>query len=231
MTEPDIVSFTEDRSLTTDEIGMLAGLISDETDYYTILGVDYAASRDEINKAYCLAVQFFHPAKCRELTQRDRVLHWKLSCALKRIEEAFSILSNRGRRQRYDEVRSRQLISNEIDRGIPGAGPLARGSASSLLAQNHPNRRRVERIPLRLPAVVTLDRLWQETTESEDVSPLGIRVQLSRAVEPGTLLRLDLPMPGGLRTRDFSDEIYAVNGFAIRTTQTESKQMVAVEFV
>src|SRR5215510_12098343 len=100
--ESAVVSLTENRGLTSNELADLASLIVDESDHYTVLGVNRDASADEIRDAYCLAVRHFHPLRSRELTESDSVMHWKLSSAFLRIEEAFTVLSRQSRRKVYD---------------------------------------------------------------------------------------------------------------------------------
>ncbi|MEK6304015.1 MAG: DnaJ domain-containing protein [Acidobacteriota bacterium] len=201
----------EDRELTPDEIELLAGLVIEERDHYTILGIERAASASEINTAYCRAVEFFHPLKYRHLLESDNILHWKLSCAYLRVVEAFSTLSSRSRRQAYDGTMKRQIIGSlrTRERGQSATGSsliassMARAKASSAKPQplNGRERRRVERVQLCLPLVVVFERHWQEVTETIDVSPLGVKFRLSRPIELGTFVRLELPMPSNLRTR------------------------------
>jgi hypothetical protein len=64
-----------------------------------------------------------------------------------------------------------------------------------------------------------------------NISPLGIKLVLSHPVEPGTLLRLELPMPVSLRARNFEDEIYTVNAYVLYITERGNKRLVAAEFV
>lgn len=60
-------------------------------DYYQILGVDKKATADELKKAYRkLAVQY-HPDKNPDGEEK-----------FKEIAEAYEVLSNEGKRQRYD---------------------------------------------------------------------------------------------------------------------------------
>jgi hypothetical protein len=91
--------------------------------------------------------------------------------------------------------------------------------------------RRVERAPVNLPLRVVFDRHWQEVTEATDVTGLGTRFRLSRRVEPGTLLRLEMSMPKHLRTRGHDDELYVVNAFVIYSNQDDSGGDVVAEFV
>ena len=84
---------------------------------------------------------------------------------------------------------------------------------------------------MNLPLRVIFDRHWQEVTEATDVTGLGTRFRLSRRVEPGTLLRLEMSMPKHLRTRGHDDGLYVVNAFVIYAHQDESGGDVVAEFV
>jgi curved DNA-binding protein CbpA len=231
----------ENRALTTDEIGLLASLIIDEADHYTVLGVDRNASNEDIRNAYCIAVEYFHPLKSREVTESDRVMHWKLSSAFVRIEEAFAILSSHSRRSVYDEKLNCQPMTSFPNEPTNDEFWWLRRSERSDLARatlEPPvakpvtiERRRVERVPLSLPLRVTFERQWQELTHTEDVSPLGIRFRLSRRLEPGSQLRLDLPLPKHLRSHSWNDELYVVNAFAIHVSRNNRKWRVVAEFI
>ena len=239
MEQDGVVSLIENRALTPDEIGLLASLITDEPDHYTVLGVNRNATSEEIQNAYCLAVEYFHPLKSRKITESDSVMHWKLSSAFLRIEEAFTVLSRPSRRKVYDEnlrnqlgrtsalLRNRQRLASRKppqDRRSEAAGrPEAKVRTREL--------RRVERVPLNLPVKVTFERQWQEVGETLDVSPLGVRFRLSRPLEPGSELRLELPMPKYLRTHSFDDDMYVVSAYVIYATNNESGRQVVAEFV
>lgn len=241
MKEDGVVSLIENRSLTPDEIGLLASLIADEPDHYTVLGVNRNASQEEIQGAYCLAVEYFHPLKSPKITELDSVMHWKLSAAFLRIEEAFTVLSRRSRRKVYDDK-----LSVEQDKAAqhqhrhqppdthqprqserPETGRLPVEASRS----GRNEMRRVERVRLNLPIRVSFDRYWQELTETMDVSPLGIRFRLSRPVEPGSELRIELPMPKHLRTHSYDDDLYVVSAFVIYAANLECGRQVVAEFV
>lgn len=231
----------EDRDLTPAEIELLASLIVEEPDHYTVLGVASAASTSEINQAYCRAVQFFHPLKYSYLLESNNILHWKLSSAYTRIMEAFSTLSSRARRTAYDGTSTRQIIGKvrSLERGLSAtaSAPVAsqhRGSApigEATHSRVGNERRRVERAQLQLPLVVVFDHRWQETTETIDVSPLGVKFYLSRPVEPGTLVRFKLPMPAHFRTTRNDAVLYSVSGYIIQVNPAPGKNVVAAEFV
>lgn len=233
---------SEDRPLTPDEIEILADLVIDEPDHYNVLGIERGSPMSEINTAYCRAVEFFHPLNYSHLAESNNVLHWKLSCAYLRIVEAFSTLSSRARRQVYDgtlkshivgSIRRQQRIVSPADRANAVAtARTAPGSVEkSHLLPNGRERRRVERVALRLPLVVVFDHNWQEVTETIDVSPLGVKFVVSRPVEPGTLLRLELPMPPDMRTRTDTGVLYTIDGYVIHVTLDSGQRIVVAEFI
>jgi len=235
-------------ALTPDEIGLLASLIVDEPDHYTALGVDRNASSDDINEAYRLAVEFFHPLKSRALTESDSLMQWKLSSAWVRLEKAFSVLSNQSRRSVYDDklngksfstqpqhpdtssgfVKSEERQPSKAQQYQPHNASNAVAGTSS--APNVINKRRVERARLSLPVRVTFEDSWQELTRTLDVSPLGMRFYLSRPIEPGSRLQLELPMPNDLRTHNYDDEVYVAAGYVIYVIQDSGGRQVVAEF-
>ena len=248
-----ILNAVEDRDLSPGEIALLATLIVDEPDHYTVLGVDREAPDEDIHNAYRLAVECFHPAKRRDLTESDGVMHWKLSSAFRRLGEAFSVLALRSRRNVYDDKLVRcapactgtQPQQNLFPNETPEAGlwptdrwPPIESNGPQNIARNLQDaavgpgeRRRVARMPLSMPLRVTFDHHWQELTDTSDVSPLGTRFRLLRPVEPGSLLRLEMPMPKHLRTRSNDDELYVVSAFVIYSNQDGSGRDVVAEFV
>ena len=240
MEQGAVVSHIENRSLTAEEVALLASLITDEPDHYTVLGINRTASSEEIQTAYCLAVEYFHPLKSK-ITQTDRVMHWKLSSAFLRIEEAFKVLSRRSRREIYDDnlsdrpgrpkPRARRLESPDPRQPLQiqqsGADPMRHA-----LSGDPPEElRRVDRVPLVIPLRVNFDRHWQELTETMDVSPLGVRFHLSRPLEPGSELRLEMPMPKHLRTHSYDDDLYVVSAFVIYASTYESGRQIVAEFI
>ena len=234
-----VTGISEDRDLTPGEIELLAGLVIDEADHYTILGVERAASASEINTAYCRAVEFFHPLNYNHLLDSDNILHWKLSCAYLRVVEAFSTLSSRSRREAYDGTMKRQIVGSlrTRERGQSSgsssliAASMARQTPSSTKLPAGRERRRVERVQLCLPLVVVFEHYWQEVTETIDVSPLSVKFRLSRPIELGTFVRFELPMPSDLRTRPDDQALYTVNGCITKVIPEPNDRLVVAEFV
>ena len=183
MEEDDVIRVVENRALTPDEIGLLASLIAEEPDHYTVLGVNRNATNDEIQNAYCLAVEYFHPLKSAKITESDSVMHWRLSSAYLRIEEAFTVLSRASRRKIYDDnlgsdlalPSPRRPVNQRFKSRIPSRDSRSNATATRPNATaTRPvsdggrarERRRVERVPLNLPIKVTFERHWQEISET-----------------------------------------------------------------
>lgn len=81
------------------------------TDFYAILGVDQAATPDEIKKAYRKLAQKFHPDNNPDNPQAEE--------RFKKISEAHSVLGDPDRRAEYDQVR-RLGVGGHGRNGDPG---------------------------------------------------------------------------------------------------------------
>jgi curved DNA-binding protein CbpA len=235
-------------ALSYQELKALADLILEEPEHYTVLGIDPKATFEEINQAYCIAVAHFHPLNHRAAIGSDKVFHWLLSRTFTRLGIAYRILSNPRRRDIYDRslgVNSAPVQANAPLEDGDDMDPTERLNLQSyafatpewLLAKSadvnrtSEERRRVVRVKMRIPVLVTFGNLWQEKGETRDLSPLGARIALSRHVEPGTLLRLQLRMPSQFRTRDYDGDNYEVYARVLRMFRSQSSWEAATEFI
>jgi len=73
--------------------------ISKRKDYYKILGVNRSATDDEIKRAYKKKALVYHPDRHSGGSEEDRKEAEK---SFKEVGEAYSVLSDRRKRTRYD---------------------------------------------------------------------------------------------------------------------------------
>ena len=88
-----------------------------ERDFYVVLGVERGASDAEIKRAFRKLAQQWHPDVNTDPAAQER---------FKEINEAYQVLSDPERRQRYDTVRAGRGIG-----GAGGGGPGSRASGAS----------------------------------------------------------------------------------------------------
>ena len=68
--------------------------MADKRDYYEVLGVDKTADEKEIKKAYRKLAMKYHPDVSEEEGSEEK---------FKEISEAYAVLSDDEKRQRYDQ--------------------------------------------------------------------------------------------------------------------------------
>jgi curved DNA-binding protein CbpA len=97
-------------------------------------------------------------------------------------------------------------------------------------------RRRHERFRFAIPVRVTgYDRTtgeWHETTQSVDVSKVGVMLRMHRHARHGTVLHLELPLPVRLRDHSYAGSTYSVYAIVRRVeAPKDGARLVALEFL
>jgi hypothetical protein len=73
--------------------------MSDNEDYYLILGVERSASAQDIKDAYLYKVHILHPDRMNAMPERIRI---QAEEDLKKVNKAYEVLSDTRRRAQYD---------------------------------------------------------------------------------------------------------------------------------
>ncbi len=89
--------------------------MADKRDFYEVLGVQKGASEDEIKKAYRKQAKLYHP----DLHPGDKEAEAKF----KEINEAYEVLSDSGKRARYDQFGHAGVDPN-FGAGAAGGSPF-----------------------------------------------------------------------------------------------------------
>jgi len=77
--------------------------MTNDEDYYDILGVEPNASIEQIKDAYLYKANILHPDRLAAMTEKVRSMAER---DLKMVNAAYEVLSNPKRRQEYDRVLS-----------------------------------------------------------------------------------------------------------------------------
>lgn len=86
--------------------------MSDNKDYYQILGINRSASPQEIKEAYLYWVNILHPDRMGKMPERIRL---QAEEDLKKVNEAYSVLSDPRKRAQYDRNNRKIGISVDVE--------------------------------------------------------------------------------------------------------------------
>jgi hypothetical protein len=79
--------------------------------------------------------------------------------------------------------------------------------------------------------VTSQNENWQESTESLDVSPLGVKLKLQRQAKEGMVLRIELPLPQPLRLQRGSEKMFGAVSIVCFVKPTDDEEnIIGVEF-
>ena len=106
VTKPDLIPISSVRGGDVHLSGVRAVSIMVKN-YYKILGVNKTASEDDIKKAYKKMALKFHPDKNKEPDAEEK---------FKEIAEAYEVLSDRGKKHKYDSSNRRNSTPTDPER-------------------------------------------------------------------------------------------------------------------
>lgn len=230
------------------ELERLLGQIEASATYYEALGLPHTVSIEQIKERYaamvsmlCPSEQGFDPLFPEEVMSR-------IARSLERAGEAFSVLTNFGKRVEYDNLVLRGSASplpvvlpnaEATQRSEPEAS--AKGASDEALSEltverKGDNRRRLERFTLSIPVRVTgydsFDGKWNEMAQSINVSKLGVSLKMAHRLMHNTVLHLTMPLPVKLRNHGHADPSYNVYAIVRRVEMpSDGLRAVGLEFL
>jgi CheY-like chemotaxis protein len=252
--------------LTSAELGALERLLQQierSTSHYEALSLERSASDAQITIAYEQAAGVLLPVRDALETRGDGVAQAieRVELASRRIAQAYSVLSNPGKRIEYDRFvivkKTGPLASNAASPAAPSISVAGRQSAKRSSSSASPqdlgadldasatpdqsdaaedNRRRCQRFPLSVStSIIGYDRKtgkWEECGETVDASRTGITLRMGRRVRHGSVLHLTLPLPARLRNHAADEPEYQVYALVRRVQPAkDGVRVTAVEFI
>jgi hypothetical protein len=191
----------------------------------------------------CPSEQGFDPLFPDEVMSR-------IGRSLERAGEAFSVLTNFGKRVEYDNLVLRGsasplpvILPNNIapQREEPEVAAKTTSSETPAFGEliadrKSDNRRRLERFALSIPVRVTghdsFEGKWSEMAQSINVSKLGVSLKMAHRLMHNTVLHLTMPLPVKLRNHGHADPTYNVYAIVRRVElPSDGMRTVGLEFL
>ncbi|HKS39499.1 MAG TPA: PilZ domain-containing protein [Blastocatellia bacterium] len=240
------------------EIEYLLARVEGSSTHYQTLGVDRAATNEEIVVAYHETIAVLHPSYHKVRAAVPDEMLTNIDKVFGKVSQAFFILTDRHKRIEYDQsLKRRKVVPLPLDAPRQkkprhsGGLKKARSASGNLNnrattqetqappASTRPavtNRRRCERFKLSVPALVSgHDRdgsRWQEVIKTIDVSRMGVALKLSRHVRVGIVLHVTLPLPMKLRSHGFTEQGYNMYAIVRRVEPVaDGSRIVGLEFI
>lgn len=221
------------------ELERLLDRVERSTTHYQILGLEMAATYEQVNLSYLEIVALFYPSYAISATMPAEMVS-RVERAFNKASQSFAVLARLSRRKEYDAALHSitnkaqptgftaplQSLAPRAKPALPQAAPAgqeiqgnqqeAGQKAYKEFAKKTTgdNRRRYERFKIAIPARVMghnrKSGKWSEMTETIDVSRTGITLRLRNRLRHGMVLYVTLPLPTKLRSHGFTDSGYNV---------------------
>ena len=243
------------------EIEYLLARVAGSSTHYQTLGVDRAATNEEIVVAYHETIAVLHPSYHKVRAAVPDEMLSQIDKVFGKVSQAFFILTDRHKRIEYDQsLKRRKVVPLPLDaprqkkprhsgglkkaRATTGSLNKRAQQATDQETQARPaytqpavvNRRRCERFNLSVPALVSgHDRdggRWQEVIKTIDVSRMGVALRLGKRVRTGMVLHVTLPLPMKLRSHGFTEQGYNMYAIVRRVEPiADGSRVVGLEFI
>ncbi|MGM0556756.1 MAG: DnaJ domain-containing protein [Myxococcota bacterium] len=136
----------------------------DQMNFYDLFGVEPDASRRDIKKAYFRLSKRYHPDKFFRKELHD--FGPMLERVFQEITKAYRILSNRDKRQEYDETLARSEASSPPEASPAGASSLAENTSRAF--QDEENEQKKHKRNKKDAAALLLVRRAEKLVEREE---------------------------------------------------------------
>ena len=228
--------------------------IENASNHYQVLNISRTADIEQIKVAYQNVVSMLKPSP--PIYGLPDGLCERVGLTFEKAREAFSVLSNAGKRAEHDHaVFRRQAVplNFQIIEGwktsqdntekpekckddVSSAGTSYGHKALAKERSSKSNIRRCARFNLSVPVRVTgYDKhkgKWLEIAKTVNASRIGTSITLSRRVPHGSVLHLQLPYPQKIRAYAFGEQTYSVYGIVRNVdTKKDGTRIVGVEFL
>lgn len=249
-----VANSTQELSAYFLQLERLLDRVEGSTTHYQVLGLERAASYEEVCAAYQKSTELLYPPYAIGGLLPTQVIS-RIDRAFLKSAQSFSVLASIARRRDYDlaltSVGGKPVAAEPPPKPAPAERSMVAASPVGELAVNPPagakaffeapksdadNRRRCERLRLKVPVHITgYDRRagkWSEMAETIDVSRTGINLRMKHKVRHGNIFFLTLPMPVKLRSHGFSDPGYKVYAVVRRVEPPrQGGRVIGLEFM
>ncbi|HEX8087801.1 MAG TPA: response regulator [Blastocatellia bacterium] len=248
------------------EVEQLLRQVETSTTHYEALGIRRSATNSEVKLAHkhieallqnariALAGAPVSIDRCDDSALTDEPRE-RIVCAVNRVCQAFSVLSDTRKRVEYDRyaivrtpaaqpaaapaLNDKSSEPDAASRAAVAAVTTSKGMAlytGKFEVDADDNRRRSHRYDLSISAqVVGYDRKagkWEEAAETLDVSRTGLNIRLRHRVRHGVILHLTLQLPSGLSDYSRPDAPYGVYALVRRVEPSrKGVRVIGLEFI